>query len=79
MELEDVDVVSLHPGEALFDARQNIVTGEDMRTALATRGQSEAPAGSHICSRDNIQSADLQCSGQYVLRLRHNQSRYQYN
>ena len=37
MELEHIEIGGLHTSEALFDACQDIVTREDMRTALVTR------------------------------------------
>ena len=39
MELDHVQIVSVHAGQALFHARQDIVAGKDMRIALAARGR----------------------------------------
>src|SRR5262245_22512521 len=39
MELDHVQIVGVHAGQALFDARQDIVTREDMRVALAARSR----------------------------------------
>src|SRR5271165_4754681 len=37
MELDDVEMVGLHPGEALLDALDDVVPGEDMLAALPGR------------------------------------------
>ena len=39
MELQHVKIVGVHAGQALFHARQDIVSREDMRAALAARGR----------------------------------------
>jgi len=38
MELDDVEIFSLHPSEALLDALENVVPGEDVSVALPRRG-----------------------------------------